>query len=277
MVIPADRLPPGFAESVARAPTAGAPTRPAATAVLLRDGTAGPELLLLRRLRSAGFVPGAWVFPGGVVDDDDADAELVSRLGETPRGPGPAYWLAAIREVFEETGVLFARAGDASDARVGDVGAAGAVSGEELTRWRDALLAGDATLLQVVHSLDLLPDISRMVYCSHWITPVAEPRRYDTRFFLAELPAGAVTSIDEREMSDALWIAPGKALAAFRRGELPMIFPTVKTIQMLMPYDSVDAMLSAFRGLDVPPILPRLVRTKEGVGIVMPRQEHDDA
>jgi hypothetical protein len=114
-----------------------------------------------------------------------------------------------------------------------------------------------------------------MVYCSHWITPVAEPKRYDTRFFLAELPAGCVATIDEREMSHAVWLTADDAIAQFQRGELPMVFPTVKTIQLLQPFASVDGMLAAFRGADVPAVLPRLVRTKDGVGIVVPSDEQE--
>jgi 8-oxo-dGTP pyrophosphatase MutT (NUDIX family) len=263
MVIPADRLPPGFAERVADPPAHAAPVKPAATAVLLRDGAVGPELLLLRRLRSAGFVPGAWVFPGGRVDDADGLPQLVARLGPTPRGPGAAFWLATIREVFEETGLLLARpAGGGSD---GD-----SLDADRAERWREALLSDEATLLDVFEDMGLVPDIRRMVYCSHWITPVAEPKRYDTRFFLAAVPPDADTRIDEREMSDAVWLTPAAALDRFRQGTLPMVFPTVKTIQMLEPYDRVDAMLDAFRGVEVPAILPRLVRTPDGVGIILP-------
>src|SRR5690606_24912135 len=108
------------------------------------------------------------------------------------------------------------------------------------------------------------------VYCSHWITPVAEPKRYDTRFFLAGLPAGTTATIDEREMSDAVWVTAAEALHRFRNGSLPMVFPTVKTIQLLEPYATVDDMLAAFRGSDVPPVLPRLVRTDDGIGIIVP-------
>jgi 8-oxo-dGTP pyrophosphatase MutT (NUDIX family) len=199
MVIPLDRLPPGFAERVADPPEHAAPPRPAATAVLLRDSTAGPEVLLLKRLHSAGFVPGAYVFPGGRVDVDDSSPELVELLGGTPRGPDVAYWFAAIREMFEETGVLLARSatGDPLPAAAAHPG---------LLRWRDALLKGEARLLDVLRDVDAVPDVSRMVYCSHWITPVAEPKRYDTRFFLAALPEDATVVHDEREMSDAVWL-----------------------------------------------------------------------
>jgi 8-oxo-dGTP pyrophosphatase MutT (NUDIX family) len=266
MVIPLDRLPPGFAERVSDPPPDAAPLRPAATAVLLRDGADGPELLLLKRLRSAGFVPGAFVFPGGRVDAADADGALVAMLGATPRGPDAAYWLATIREVFEETGVLLAR-------DPGGGAAACATADPVMAEWRGALLDGRATLLDMLRPLELAPDIRQMVYCAHWITPVAEPKRYDTRFFLAALPDGCEASIDPREMSEAVWVTPAAALDRFRRGTLPMVFPTVKTIQRLAGYGSVAAMLDAFRDEDVPPVLPRLVRTPDGIGIVLPRHE----
>lgn len=266
MVIPLDRLPPGFAQRIDDPPPDAPQPKPAATAVLLRDGPTGLELLLLKRLRSAGFVPGAFVFPGGRVDEQDAGADLVALLGATPRGPEPAFWLAAIRETFEETGVLLARgAGGAQAADLAPVSA--------LLRWREALLDGSAGLLEVLRDLDLVPDAADIVYCSHWITPVAEPKRYDTRFFLAALPDGAEATIDEREMAEALWITPAAALDRFRAGELPMVFPTVKTVQRLVQYRSVAAALDAFRGADVPPILPRLVRTRDGVGIVLPEAD----
>lgn len=267
MVIPLHRLPPGFAERIEDPPPNAADPRPAATAVLVRDGAHAPEMLLLKRHRAAGFVPGAYVFPGGRVDPEDGDAALLEMLGTVPRGAEPAFWLAVVREVFEETGVLLARSPEGVACRDASVD-------DTLARWREALLTNDATLLDVLRNERLLPDISRMVYCSHWVTPVAEPKRYDTRFFLAELPSGCAATIDEREMSDALWLTADDALAGFQRGELPMVFPTVKTIQMLQPFTSVEQMLAAFRGADVPVILPRLVRTEDGVGIVVP---HDDS
>ncbi|MBR9988858.1 MAG: NUDIX domain-containing protein [Gemmatimonadetes bacterium] len=268
MVIPFHRLPPGFAEQLDRPERDAAEPKPAATAVLVRDGADRPEVLLLKRHRSAGFVPGAYVFPGGRVDLADGDPALLEMLGPVPRGAAAEYWLAVVREVFEETGVLLARSADGVACRDASADTA-------LAEWRNALLDGQASLLDVLRSALLRPDISRMVYCSHWITPVAEPKRYDTRFFLAELPTGCRETIDAREMSDAVWFTADEALARFKTGELPMVFPTVKTLQLLQPFASVDAMLDAFRGADVPAVLPRLVRTADGVGIVVPSADED--
>jgi 8-oxo-dGTP pyrophosphatase MutT (NUDIX family) len=266
LVIPADRLPPGFAERVAHPPAEVAVPRPAATVVLVRDQPAAPELLLLRRHRSAGFVPGAYVFPGGRVDPADADPELVSLLAKPDAEPPPAYWLAGMRELFEETGVLLAR--DRAGASCAD-----ATRDARVAEWREALMSDGATLLDVLTALRLRPDTSRMVYCAHWITPLAEPRRYDTRFFLAELPRACEAAVDEREMTDSVWVTAAAAVAAFENGRLPMVFPTIRTIEQLSAYQTVDEMIVAFRASTVAAVLPRLVRTAEGVGIVVDEDE----
>lgn len=264
--IPADRLPEGFAERIERPPAEPAVPRPAATVVLLRDGASGPELLLMRRHRSSGFVPGAFVFPGGRVDAADADPLLAGRVDGLDAGPDPdpelAYWLAGVREVFEETGVLLAR--DAYGRRVADAGSDPAVA-----HWREALLADRTTLREALEALEARVALDGVVYCAHWITPVAESRRYDTRFFLARVPDGCEVRIDEREMTEALWLAPAMALERFRAGRLPMVFPTVATIESLAPHRSVDEALAAFRRVVIEPVLPRLVRTEGGVGIVI--------
>jgi hypothetical protein len=111
------------------------------------------------------------------------------------------------------------------------------------------------------------------VYFSHWITPEAEPRRYDTRFFAAALPDGRRIRADEREMVDALWISPAEALERFSANRLPMVFPTVRTLQDLAKFDSVADALKALRSRDVEAVLPRLVRTDDGVGIVIDERE----
>jgi recombination protein RecT len=262
--IPEDRLPPGFVDSIMETPTHPAVPRPAATTVLLRGGAGALEVLLMRRHRSSGFVPGAWVFPGGRVDPADSGPALYERIRGLPTPPVPdaAYWTAALRELFEETGVLLARTSDGE--WVDD-----AASDRRVRALRQSLMAGSATLLDAIESLDARLDAQETVHAAHWITPVVERRRYDTHFFAAALPAGRTTSLDAREMTEAAWLTPADALARFEQGTLPMVFPTVKTLESLRGYGSVEHALDALRHRPVRPILPRLVRTAGGVAIVV--------
>src|SRR5690606_4155291 len=136
---------------------------------------------------------------------DGAPAALALLDGREPAAePDASYIMAAVREVFEETGVLLAR--DAAGRQAPDART------PELARWRAALLEDRATLADALGVLELRVAAADVVYCAHWITPVAEPRRYDTRFFLARLPDGAEASADAREMTDALWLSPRAAL-----------------------------------------------------------------
>jgi 8-oxo-dGTP pyrophosphatase MutT (NUDIX family) len=211
----------------------------------------------------SGFVPGAWVFPGGRVDAADSGPALHERIRglPSPPVPGTAYWTAALRELFEETGVLLARTGDGE-------WAPDASSSRSVEGCRRALMDHSSTLVEVLDP-GRHPRRRGTVHAAHWITPVVEPRRYDTHFFVAALPEGRAATHDPREMTEAAWLTPAAALARFEQGTLPMVFPTVKTLQLLRDYDSVDHALAALRHRTVPPILPRLVRTPGGVGIVV--------
>src|SRR5690606_13350676 len=221
MEIPMDRLPPGFAQAVDDPPAQPAPAKPAATAVLARDGRNGPEVLLLKRHRASGFVPGAWVFPGGRVDAADADPGLREHfLSDPPADPPLEYFTAALREVFEETGVLLADGGEH--------GLPPSASADPaLAHWREELLADRATLLDVVRATGRRLDPAALVPTAPGFTPGAAPRRYDTRFFLAPLPEGCTACSDPREMAEEAWLTPADALARFRTGAMPMVFPTV--------------------------------------------------
>lgn len=258
--IPLERLPPGFAEKVDSATDAAAVPRPAATAVLMRDAGDTIEILLLKRHRSSGFVPGAYVFPGGRVDADDAKVDIAD-VSE----PAHEYWVAAVREIFEETGVLLAQ--DANAAWAPDC-----ATDPTMEAWREQLMSGTAALADVLSDRQLVVATEQVAYFAHWITPLAEPRRYDTRFFLAALPAGRTVRADPREMTDALWLTVQDALNEFEAGRLPMVFPTVRTLQALSEYTSVEAAFNAARTQTVMPILPRLVRTRTGVGIVIDQE-----
>ncbi len=247
--------------------------RPAATIVLMRDGAAGLEVLLMRRSRRAGFVPGAWVFPGGRVDGSDATPEAMDLLADLseeaaarrlslPGGAPPAiaYYLAALREAFEETGILVGERPDGSAPPT-------ALEDPDVDAVREELMQDRIDLAQALGALDCRVDGDRVEYIAHWITPTPEPRRYDTRFFAARVPAGTEAIVDPREMTEALWISPSAALRRCDEGELPMVFPTIKTLEQLARYDGAEAALDGIGGQEVRSILPTLVITPTGVGL----------
>ena len=270
-LIPFDRLPAGYAEIVGHPPERPAWPIPAATLALLRDGDEGPEVLLLRRASHAAFIPGAYVFPGGRVDRSDADKALAKRLDGLdadeaarrlglPYGDPPAlaYYLAALREAFEETGILVAR---------DESGAAPPTAREDPTvdALRDHLMGHQARFHEVLDRLGCRLDGAAVEYMAHWITPEAEPRRFDTRFFAARVRGGAHPVVDPREMVEALWITPSAALRRHWEGGLPMVFPTIRSLEDLVAFPTVDAALAGLRGRRIVAILPRLVLTPTGV------------
>ena len=272
--IPAERLPDGFVDTIAKAPAETVVARPAATVVLLREGPGGPEVLLLRRNRATGFVPGAWVFPGGGVDAADGEDALAGRwdgltregaaarlgLGPGAEPPAIAYYGAAVREAVEETGLW---------PGVVEGGGAGP-SRAAIRRARESLLGGGAPLAEVLAELNARLDGAAVEYIAHWVTPAVEPRRYDTRFFAARVAPGATAVHDEREMTGAAWLTPRAALDRHRRGGLPMIFPTIRTLEDLRDFATVEELLAHYRGRAIPRVQPEIVRTATGVALRVP-------
>ena len=271
-VIPFKSLPAGFAETIADPPTVPITPVAAATIVLLRDAEAGLELLLMRRSPRSGFVPGAYVFPGGRVDKPDSLPALIAllenldrdsaekRLGQIQEPPAIAYYIAALREAFEETGILIGVQTDGS-------APATAAEDSSVDEIRDSLMSGRIDFYEVVQKLGCRIAGDTIEYISHWITPELEPRRYDTRFFAAKVHPGATPIVDSREMTEALWISPRAALTRLDQGELPMVFPTIKTIESLSLYESADAALEGFGKQSVRSIMPTLVVTPTGIGL----------
>ncbi|MCY4398784.1 MAG: NUDIX hydrolase [Gemmatimonadetes bacterium] len=273
--IPEERLPPGFVETVTKMPDVVAVPFPAATVVLMRESAAGPEVLLLRRNRATGFVPGAYVFPGGRVDRADGDEALVRcwdgltregaerRLGLGPDADPPAiaYYGAAVREAVEETGLLPAVVGGVRDEGGGEL------SGRAVGEAREALLGQGVPFARVLGGLGARLDGAAVEYIAHWVTPAVEPRRYDTRFFAARVPRGSAAVYDEREMTDAAWLTPGAALDRHRDGRLPMIFPTIRTLEDLCDFATVDELLAYYRSRAIARVQPEIVRTATGVAL----------
>jgi len=216
---------------------------PAATVVLVRPGRNGPEVLLTRRPASMAFAADMHVFPGGRVDRADADPSLAARSVLTPADVARALGgdlhpdlamatcVAAIRELFEEAGVLLAEVD--SPASRAAIGAA-----------RSALVGGDASFVTVAAELGLRLRTDLLVPLSHWVTPPIMPRRFDARFFAAELPTRARVSFEGDEVADHAWLTPATALRSMSAGEIGMWVPTSATLQQLEYVGSIDEIRS---------------------------------
>jgi len=221
--------------------------RPAATVLLLRSPL---EVYLVRRAKTMAFAADMYAFPGGTVDPRDAATDLAwvappNRLGQ-PEDVARAVVCAAVREVFEETGVLLA--GPSEGTVLADVST---VDWEERRRAVEAREVGFAELLRA-QGLMLRGDL--LAAWSRWITPVGEPRRYDTYFFVARLPEGQRTRHVGAEASHGIWAAPGDT------GDLPMLLPTRTTLAQLTECSTVDSAMNAAAHRDaVHPVRPRFV------------------
>lgn len=238
----------------------GVSVRDAATVVLLRDGDAGLETFLLKRGTGTAFVPGAHVFPGGRVDAGDADpaiyehcdglddAAASARLGVA--GDGLSFWVAAIREAFEEAGVLLAtdRTGIEPDWR-------DRARRARLAEARAAVHAGELDFVTLLAEEGLRLPVSRLRYYGHWITPPGPPRRYSTRFFAVRSPMGQTLVHDGVEAVDGGWALPNEALRRYRRGELSMILPTVMQLRLLREFDGTDALLESLDAMKRVPVV----------------------
>ncbi len=266
--------------------TSGLVPRDAATVMLVRDGEAGLEVLMLRRALDAVFVGGAYVFPGGAVDDGDrhddldpvcrgrSDAEASALLHLDGPG-GLAFWVAAIRECFEEAGVLLAYEPDGDIVRLDEPGTT-----ERFAAHRRAVDRGERRLVEVCAEEGLRLAVDRIHYFSHWITPEGPPRRYDTRFFVAAAPERQTPLHDERETIETRWITPADALARHAKGELDLILPTIKNLEAIGRFATADELLTAAEEAagDVPAVLPRIVDDGGGMRILLPGDPgYDDA
>ncbi len=249
------------------------PIHMAATVMLLRDAPEGPsgvEVFMLRRTANAAFGAGMFVFPGGRVDAIDGaieaeacvrgldDVAASKRLGV--ESGGLAFWIAAVREAFEEAGVLLAERID---------GGPMTLDPDERHRVHDGSLA----VVDLCARRGLVIDLSRLHYIDHWVTPLGERRRFDTRFFLGEVPPDQVLVHDDSETVDSLWVRPAEAIAMFGDGRLTMMPPTVFNLKWLAGHASVADALTAAAAIDDPPrIEPKLRFTPEGkvIGVALP-------
>ena len=227
--------------------------RPASTVAVLRDGKSGVEVFLVKRNAKTVFFPHAHVFPGGRVDLEDAEVPIVGGERDRDRMGCPdaaAYQAAAIRETYEEAGILLA-------------------DGEGTAQVRRELHERVEGLAAVASRLGWVLNAENLVYWSWWITPEVEPRRYSTRFFVAGIAGGEQATHDQVETIDSEWLRPDDALQKFDSGEIFLAPPTHRTLVELRSFRSVAEALCAGRDRATPAIMPQLRTPKSGFLVVL--------
>ncbi|MEI7034222.1 NUDIX hydrolase [Streptomyces pratensis] len=255
--------------------------RRAATVMLLRDpgergGAGGPVVHMLRRRASMAFAGGAYAYPGGGVDPRDDDRLIgwagpslehwAGRLGVATVTEAQAVVCAAVRETFEEAGVLLA--GPTAGTVVGDT------TGAEWEADREALVARELSFAEFLDRRGLLLRSDLLGAWARWITPEFEPRRYDTWFFVAALPEGQRTRDVSTEADRSVWITPAEAVRGYDRGDLSMMPPTVSTLRALTPYGTAAEALGAADDQDMTPVLAQA--RLEGGELVLTWPGHDE-
>jgi len=248
---------------------------PAATIILLREARVSPEVLMIQRSVKSEFLPDLYVFPGGRVDQSDYD--LADRTGgfdaaraatmATTVDPELAlgFFVAAIRETYEEAGILLAR-------RRGEPHLIDETTAKSLGEHRLAVQKGSMSFRDILEreDLELAPD--RLAVHAHWITPEMMPHRYDTLFFAAGTPPGQLAGHDGFESISHVWIRPEEALEQATAGERQMVFPTKCNLETLSGHADVDAAVTASSARPVVPIHPR-VESRDGEPMIVIPEE----
>ena len=251
-----------------------------ATVILTRDSNQGPfKILLMRRHRDQEFMGGAFVFPGGKLDQGDCDPALISyargfkaveakrRLQATdlPEEKALGLFFAALRETFEEAGVLLAYdpSGQLIDLAEGET--AGRFAEYRLQLHQNRLSLRElAERERLQYALDLLTPYA------HWVTPEIESKRFSTRFFLARQPAEQLPSHDTVEMTKSQWITPSEAIERQRAGQILLMPPTLKTVEELNEFESLGELFQTARSREIRTILPEAFVMEDGFGVRLP-------
>ncbi len=240
------------------------PIKDASTVIVLRETEAGLETFMLCRHQQSGFMGGAHVFPGGKVDDSDKDEawrarvdrpaeELTERLGESDASVGLGLLVAAVRETFEEAGVLLASTAAAAD----------------LSAAREQLHRG-ASFAAIAEDIDMKIDSAALTPYARWVTPKMESRRFDTRFYVAAVPEGQNASHDGTETTSAAWLRPASAIDDMYAGRIKLAPPTVRTLQWLAEFDDVKSVVADALSRRPPLVRPRIVTGDGGWFLALP-------
>jgi 8-oxo-dGTP pyrophosphatase MutT (NUDIX family) len=240
------------------------PIKDASTVIVLREADGALETFMLCRHHQSGFMGGAHVFPGGKVDQSDSGPgwqaridrpaeEITALLGEADAEVGLGLLIAAVRETFEEAGVLLAST----------------ALGADLAGARERLHGG-ASFLELANDIDMKIDSMALTPYARWITPKMESRRFDTRFYIAVLPEGQSASHDGTETTSAAWLRPAAAIEDMLAGKIKLAPPTVRTLQWLAELDDVKSAIAEARSRKPPLVRPRLVTGDEGWFLALP-------
>lgn len=250
----------------------------AATVVLMRDRRPDggePEVLLVRRHANANFGAGAYVFPGGMLEESDysQDAQFLSPGltaqaahdmigGLDPHEKSLGLFVAGIRETFEEVGgVLATKNGAPWQATMAEE--------REFASARERMYEGKLEFIPWVESLGLTLAAEELIYFAHWITPAIRPKRFDTRFFLAQVDRGVDVQTDRREVFDRVWVTPAEAAERSASGELELMRPTLANLKLLAPYATTAEAIAAMNEGQVSAILPKIIESADGGPIVL--------
>jgi 8-oxo-dGTP pyrophosphatase MutT (NUDIX family) len=251
----------------------------AVTVILLRGKEPeGFEVFLLKRHEKSSFMGGNFVFPGGRIDRNDVAPEIVPFCkGLTPEesqqilgrllSPDEsfAHWVAGIRELFEEAGVLFAKDQRGDSFRPKD-----SIERERFLHYRDLLQKGKLTLTQLAQEEKLRFALDQLHYYAHWITPEARPERFDTRFFLARHPSGQEANSDQKETTTGAWLTPKEALERNLKGSIVLSPPTLKTLEDLSRLNNIDEIFHSLKKNEIHPILSILTKMSDESLIILP-------
>jgi 8-oxo-dGTP pyrophosphatase MutT (NUDIX family) len=248
------------------------PIKDASTVIVLREADQGLETFLLCRHHRSGFMGGAHVFPGGKVDPSDAEPswrarvdrpteEITERLGESDPEVGLGLLVAAVRETFEEAGVLLAST----------------ASGADLVAARERLHGG-ASFSALATDLDMKIQSMALTPYARWITPKMESRRFDTRFYVAVLPEDQTASHDGTETTSATWLRPAGAIDEMYADRIKLAPPTVRTLQWLAQFDDAKSVIADALSRKPPLVRPRLVTGDDGWFLALPGDpEHPES
>ena len=236
---------------------------PASTLLLLKDINSSIEVFMIKRASKTNF-GGTWVFPGGKIDQEDLDSDipnLCQGLDDKKasnilniESNGLSYWVACLRECFEESGVLLAYCEDGSDFNPD------AEESDLLNTLRADLNTGKISFAEVLKEFNLRLAVDKLIYLSHWITPNMEIRRYSTRFFIASMTNDQEAIHDGHEAVDSLWVKIDQALEDYNQGNFPIIMPTIKNLELVSGYESTLSLINDKKMIepkDIPAIEPK--------------------